>query len=436
LDNKLTIYAAGVAYLITYFVLCWKRPQIAMALVFALAPFQNDIGSMGHQQNPDDPTADPTMQDGGGGAGPHYSMAEINLMLAAVLFIIKRRPFRFGPSIIPSLAYFAVCTASSLVTWRPSTMTSMIQMVLYIIVAVMVFTSIGRSAEDFYLSFYGLLLVGMVLAVAVLVTHSGYVLNLHKNGVGGSLSCAVIVATELWLAAQTKRRRQIMGIVTGTLVAGLFFSLSRGGWVGAGVGVILLLVMRREFQTLVKVLIGAVPLLCICWYFLPDKSKDYTTGLTAKNENIQMRYNSVEYAKSRFDESPLLGVGVGLRKEYDATNLLWLMLAETGVPGALTFIWLQAAVWRMAYSAQKRIDKTDPLYSPVAIGGALMAGRFIHGMVDHYWSRGAISIAWAGAGMVAYGYLAVRQRSAAARKARRRALHEALIEEAAEIQPA
>jgi hypothetical protein len=179
-----------------------------------------------------------------------------------------------------------------------------------------------------------------------------------------------------------------------------------------------------------------VPLLCVCWYFLPDKSKDYTTGLSAKNENIQMRYNSVEYAKAHFDESPLLGVGVGLRKEYDATNLLWLMLAETGVPGALTFIWLQAAVWKMTYWAQKRIDKKDPLYSPVAIGGALMAGRFIHGMVDHYWSRGAISVAWAGAGMATYGYLIVRQRTAQARKARRMALHEALVEEVAEIQPA
>ena len=265
-----------------------------------------------------------------------------------------------------------------------------------------------------------------MLAVAVLVTHSGYVLNLHKNGVGGSLSCAVIVATELWLAAPTSRRRMIMGWVLATLVAGLFFTLSRGGWVGAGVGIILILAMRREFRTLVKVLVAFVPLICICWFLLPEKSKDYTTGLSAKNENIQMRYNSVEFARENFDQNPYLGVGVGLRKEYDATNLFWLMLAETGVPGAATFVLLQFAVVRMVWKTQKRLSRNDPLYSAVAIGGALMLGRFIHGMVDHYWSRGAITIAWAGAGMATYGYLVVRQRDARERARRRAEMQMAL----------
>ena len=414
------LYAAGIGYVLAYMALCWKRPNVAMALIFALAPFQNDIGAMGHKQDPDDPLAD--TGDTGAGAGPHYSMAEINLMLAAVLFILRRRPILFGPAFVPTLCYLGVCCLSSALSYRDSTMTSMIQMVLYVVVAVTVFTSMGRDERDYYLSFYGLLLVGLVLAVAVLVTHSGYVLNLHKNGVGGSLSCAVIVATELWLAAPTPRRRTIMTWVLGILVAGLFFCLSRGGWVGAGVGIIVILAMRREFATMVKVLAAFIPLLCVCWYLLPEKSRDYTTGLSAKNENIQMRYNSVEYARELFDTNPYLGVGVGLRKEYDATNLLWLMLAETGVPGAVTFIAIQFAVLRMAWKTGARLNKKDPLFSVVAIGGALMFGRFIHGMVDHYWSRGAITEAWAGAGMATYGYLVVRTRDARARAQRRAAM--------------
>ena len=419
------LYAAGIGYVLAYFAVCWKRPQVAMALIFALAPFQNDIGAMNRRPDPNDPLAN-NDDSSGGGSGPHYSMAEINLMLAAVLFIIKRRPLLFGPAFLPTMAYLLVCTASSMVSWRASTLTSMVQMILYIVVAVAVFTSLGRDERDYTLSYYGLLLVGMILAVAVLVTHSGYVLNLHKNGVGGSLSCAVIVATELWLAAPTPRRRMIMGWVLATLVAGLFFTLSRGGWVGAGVGIILILAMRREFRTLVKVLVAFVPLICICWFLLPEKSRDYTTGLSAKNENIQMRYNSVEFARENFDQNPYLGVGVGLRKEYDATNLFWLMLAETGVPGAATFVLLQFAMVRMVWKTQKRLSRNDPLYSAVAIGGALMLGRFIHGMVDHYWSRGAITIAWAGAGMATYGYLVVRQRDARERARRRAEMQMAL----------
>jgi len=29
----------------------------------------------------------------------------------------------------------------------------------------------------------------------------------------------------------------------------------------------------------------------------------------------------------------------------------------------------------------------------------LVLGKLVHGMVDHYWSRGAIMIAWASVGM-------------------------------------
>jgi O-antigen ligase len=413
------LYLAGIGYALVYFAICWKRPQVAMMLVFALAPFQNDIGALGHAPDPNDPTGD---TGGGGGGGPHFSMAEINLMLAAILFVLRKRPLLFGPALVPTLLYFGVCTLSSLLSWRDTTMTSMVQMFLYIVVAVCVFTSLGRDEHDYQWSFYGLIAVGSVLSVAVLVTHSGYVLNLHKNGVGSSLSCAVIVATELWLAAATPRRRLVFGWLLLLLTAGLFFCLSRGGWVGALVGIVLILAMRREFRTLVKVTVAFVPLICICWYLLPEKSRDYTTGLSAKNENIQMRYNSVAFARERFDSNPYLGVGVGLRKEYDATNLLWLILAETGVPGALTFLGLQFAIVRMVWKTQARLNRSDPLYSAVAIGGALILGRLIHGMVDHYWSRGAITIAWAGVGMSTYGYLIVRQRDARARAERRAAL--------------
>jgi hypothetical protein len=410
------LYAAGLIYALVFWMVGWKRPAIPLMLIFALAPFQNDIGQFTTPQNPDDPLA---AGGGGGGGGnlPHFSIAEINLMLTAVLFFMRKRPLLFGPLLIPTLLYFGVCTASSLLSWRATTMMSMIQMVLYLIVAVAVFTSFGRDERDYQLAFYGLIFVGVVLAVAVLITRSGYVMGLHKNGVGSSLSCAVIVCTELWFAAATRRRRRVLSWVLAILVAGLFFTLSRGGWVSAALGIALILAMRRQFQLLVKVAFAFVPLIAVCWYLLPQQSRDYTTGLSSDNWNIRMRYNSIEIAKENFEASPYLGVGVGLRKEYDATNLFWLTLAETGVLGMLAFFGLQAAFLRMVWKTQERLSRVEPLFSPVAIGGALVLGGLVHGMVDHYWSRGAISIAWAGAGMSTYGYLVVRHRAALARAA-------------------
>jgi hypothetical protein len=185
------------------------------------------------------------------------------------------------------------------------------------------------------------------------------------------------------------------------------------------VGIALILAMRRQFQLLIKASIIMVPLIAICWNLLPQQSRAYTTGLSSDNFNIRMRYNSVAFAKAKFEENPYLGMGVGLRKEYDATNLFWLTLAETGVLGAATFFCLQFAFLRMVWKTQRCLRRAEPLYSAVAIGGGLVVGGLVHGMVDHYWSRGAISIAWAGAGMATYGYLVTRRR-ASARTARRK----------------
>ena len=213
------------------------------------------------------------------------------------------------------------------------------------------------------------------------------------------------------------------------LVAGLFFSLSRGAWIGAASGIIVILAMRRQFTLIFRSAIVVVPLIALCWRVLPDQDRNYTTGLTKDNWNIKMRYESLTFAQDRFYESPIIGVGVGLRKEYDATNLFWLTLAETGVLGIFAFCALHFSFFLMVWKTQKRLHRSTILYSTLAIGGALVMGRFIHGMVDHYWGRGPIMMAWTSAGMATYAYLAVRRRMRIARLEKSRAI---MLEEAAE----
>ena len=374
-----------------------KRPYIPLLLIFALAPFQHDM-SIG---------------------GPlKFSIAEINLMLTCMLFFIRGRPLRWGPALVPILLYLGVCMASALVNWRPSTLTCMVQMALYMLVAVVVFASFGRNEEDFRPALYGLLAVGLILATAVIVKRTGYVLGLHKNGVGDSLAAAVIVCGELWFAETRRKQRMMLAIVMGTLTAGLFFSLSRGAWVGAGVGLIVILAMRRQFGLMLRATVFIVPLIAICWRLLPDQDRSYTTGLSKENWNIRMRYESLYFARRQFLENPVLGVGVGLRKEYDATNLFWLTMAETGVLGIVTFLALHAWFLRMVWMTQKKLPRNGMLYSVVALGGALITSKFIHGMVDHYWSRGAIMVAWTSAGMATYGYFVMRKREQMMRRER------------------
>jgi hypothetical protein len=64
---------------------------------------------------------------------------------------------------------------------------------------------------------------------------------------------------------------------------------------------------------------------------------------------------------------------------------------------------------RMVWTTRRYFPQTDIRYSLLAIAGALMLYKFMHGSVDHYWSRGAITPAWASVGMAVYAYYAARQ---------------------------
>lgn len=41
-----------------------------------------------------------------------------------------------------------------------------------------------------------------------------------------------------------------------------------------------------------------------------------------------------------------------------------------------------------------------------------MTGKLMHGMVDHYWTRGALTVAWGTAGMTLQAWLLLRARDA------------------------
>ena len=172
----------------------------------------------------------------------------------------------------------------------------------------------------------------------------------------------------------------------------------------------MLLGLRRKFRLLMQVSIGAVLLIAVAWRFLPSESRDYATSLDSKNENIRLRYQSIDYARDIFERNPVLGVGVGLRKEYDATNIAWLTLAETGVPGLATWLLIHFILVRMVWRDHQYVAQSDILFSLTALGGALVTSKLIHGMVDHYWRRGAIMVAGGSAGMATHAHFIIRKR--------------------------
>jgi O-antigen ligase len=169
-----------------------------------------------------------------------------------------------------------------------------------------------------------------------------------------------------------------------------------------------------------KAMLLLVPIIVVGWFLLPKEAREAAADISTGSRfgSAATRLISVEYAYSIFQSSPIYGAGVGLRKIYDATNLIMLTLAETGIAGLVTFGGIFVVLLFMAWKAQRRLPKKDPAFSLLVIGIALMFGKATHGLVDHYWSRGVIPV-WAGAGFVAFAYVEAMKRPLLSKGARK-----------------
>ena len=379
---KEPLYVVGVLYAAGFWVLAWRYPAAALLLIFAACPFQTDVS---------------------GGGLAKYSVAEVNVVLSVPVFvlhmIVRKRLPSAGPITIPVLIYFGVCGYSSWENWRgQDALLSLGQMFLYFFVVVALFASFAPRLEDLRAALCALVCVGTFLSVAGMATGFGF-LGLNKNGLGASLSVSLLVAIELWLSTAGGRTRQILTLALSIIAVGLLASLSRGSWLGAAAGLVVIFGLRQQWKALARLLLTLLPLLAACWFLMPSDSRDYATDFGQGRYNIHARLDSIDFARTTYNRNQVYGEGVGLRKEFDATNVVWVTLAETGVLGLAAFLLIHVTFFGMVHQAKRRIAPTDPCFSFLTVGAALIADQLCHGMVDHYWSRGAIMAAWAAAGM-------------------------------------
>jgi O-antigen ligase len=389
---------AALAYALVYMAFASANPKLALVLVFASAPFIQDL-------------------DGGGPF--RMSIGEINLALTVPVCILtclgQNRPLRMGPPAIPIFLYLGLCLVSSLLHWDPEALTAYLQMTVYLVGAVLVFASFVRDPLDMHMCLDAAVIVGTGLAICGLVSDFAFP-AMHKNAWGAIMSTLVVIAMELWFATPSKSRRRWLVVAVLLMVTVLFLSLSRGSWLGAILGVSTVLGLRRQFKTLMRLLLVITPLIAVLWITLPAEQKQYALGFDTYRENIAARIDTIATCKKLFFEHPIVGVGVSLRKEIDATNLVLVTLAETGVLGLVLFLWMQGMVFRMVWRTQKLLPQAHPLYTLLAVGAGMIACRMGHGLVDHYWSRGPILQAWAGVGMIVAVAAYVRRPAIAAQR--------------------
>jgi hypothetical protein len=374
---------AAALYVPCYLMLCWYRPELALGLMFAEVSFPYDVA----ENSP-----------------VKMALSEISLCLALPVFWFKSLSVGhrriFNPIALPIGAYFLICMISTLVNWNgKDALVSFFQMVIYLVIAVKFFSSYVPYQRQMYAAFYGLIASCTAVSLIMVATRNDYVLGIHKNASGGVVAFAVIVLAEFWLSAAARgRRRKWLTILLAVNIAGLVMSTCRGGWLGALAGLGVLLIFRRQYGLFAKALLVMIPAIAACWMILPRESKDYALDVGASSHNVRTRLDSIQFAKTRFMADPALGSGIGLRKEYDATNVIMSTLAETGVPGLGAFLAIHAALlWTIARTMRSFL-RTDTAFSLLALGAALLVCRFTHGCVDHYWARSQAPV-WGAAGM-------------------------------------
>jgi len=335
------------------------------------------------------------------GSGVNIATGDIDmLILVLALLLVPNFPngqrIRFPSLLIAVMIYFGVCLFSNSFNGiDATTVLCVVQMMLYLVLAIIIIPPYARAIRARWI-FAGMVACGVVLASACIINRSAYVLGLHKNALGAALNFAILAAVELYMSVPS--RRKLLTACLAISTAGLLFSVSRGAWLGTAVGLVVLFIYRGRFKLMFKVLALLIPVIAITWIAMPKDYKEYATDLSSDSNSNKARFESIAFARSNFERNPLFGVGVGLRKQYDATNVIMSTLAETGIVGLAAFLFIHVVFYWTTWRARPKLSPADPASSFLYLGPPLITAAFVHGCVDHYWNRG-LTLPWAAAGL-------------------------------------
>jgi hypothetical protein len=376
----------AIVYVIVILTLGWTKPYYVLLLSMALAPFVMNVSGTGALK---------------------FSLTEINILLLSIsmlgkLFLAKRL-VSIGKLATPVALYLAIAAISSMQGGVVSAdIIALLQTGIFCFLCPLLAINAKLTPEQNRNLLLGYAIACLVLAALQFSVGVGNkVFGIHKNNMGQNLATGLVVWICLWMdSVRGWWSRFTVPAMLVTLL-GLFITLSRGAWVGAVVGLVVIAILNRRFVFLARVLALAIPVIALMWIYLPDDSKEYAAGVDSKiNRNIAARYYSRDVAIAAFKQNLLIGVGVSLRKQMDATNLVFVTLGESGILGLLSFFTIQVTYIVLVVRLVKSIPRTDPRYFLIIVSPTLMAVRLAHGQFDHYWVRGATTMAWVSVGVV------------------------------------
>jgi O-antigen ligase len=381
-----SIPALAMVYIVVILTLGWTKPYYVLLLSMASAPFVMNVSGTGTVK---------------------FSITEINILLLSITMIGKlfltQKMVSMGKLATPVALYLTVSAISSVQGGVVAAdIIALIQTAIFCVLCPLLAIN-AKLAPDQNRN----LLIAYAIACLVLATLqvslgvSKQVFGIHKNNMGQNLATGLVVWICLWMDSNRGWWSRVTVPAMLVTLLGLFITLSRGAWVGAIVGLIVIALLNRRFVFLVRVLAVLVPIVALMWIYLPNDSKQYAAGLDSRmNRNIEARFISRDIALAAFKQNPVIGVGVSLRKQMDATNLVFVTLGESGIAGFVSFFAIQVTYIVLIIRLVKSTPRTDPRFFLLVVSPTLMAVRLTHGQFDHYWVRGATTMAWVSVGVV------------------------------------
>ena len=402
----------ALSYAVAFMVLTWHRIDISLGLVLVLAPWVQDVS--------------------GGGGYAKFSAAELHIFIISIVSVAKvilsRRLFSIGKLTGPVLLYMGVSAVSAYQGGiEREDIIALFQTGIFCFILPFLFMDRNLTMT----SQRNILLIAACSTVAlgifqIVAGPKAFALGIHKNNMGQGMAAGL----SLWLCAwfDSSKGWWSKGVIPAIAIVtiALIFTLSRGAWVGAAAALIALAIMYGRVQLLLRASLFIVPLIVVMWTYLPKDDQEYASSFDRqKYDNIEVRYANFDRTSALIKASPIIGHGVSIRKQLDATNLIMITLAEGGIIGFVLFIAALGTYFVIVFRLLRVLPHSDPMFIIVAASCAVMVSRLGHAQFDHYWVRGASTIAWASVGMV----LAVERSVSASRRQESHRLSDSLKSE-------
>jgi O-antigen ligase len=377
----------AMCYAVAFMVLTWHRIDIALTVVLILAPWVQDVS--------------------GGGGGAKFSLAELHVLMLFIVqmtqVVLAKTVLEIGKLTGPVLLYVGMmCVSAYQGGIQREDIIALFQTGIFCFILPFLFmnrkVTIGSQRNMLLMAASSIVVMGMFQIIAGTRV---FALGIHKNNMGQGMAAGLSILLCSWFDGSKGWWKKIEVPAITVVTIALIITLSRGAWVGSACGFVSVALCYGRLKLLLRTIAVLVPIIAIMWNFLPNEDKQYALGFDGKKyDNIQARYNNIDAAIALIRESPVIGHGISIRKLMDATNLVMVTLAEGGIVGLILFVVALGTYFVLVFRVIRRIPSTDPRFFIVVASCALMVSRLGHAQFDHYWVRGASTIAWASVGMV------------------------------------